>query len=174
MKSRHVLIFVALSVTIWLAFFAEGPSDKSIVDAKIKNVAANERASRPSGKSEKKVEPLLDLHDRKSLIEVDQKTKEVSLFGQQSWVPQPVVAVATKPLAPPAPVLPPLPFQYIGKKWEDGNYEVFLANGDKTYAVSVNTVIENTYRVDAIKPPLMHLTYLPLNQAQTLSIGHSE
>jgi hypothetical protein len=33
------------------------------------------------------------------------------------------------------------------------------------------TVIDGTYRVDAIAPPNLTLTYLPLNQVQQLNIG---
>jgi hypothetical protein len=33
------------------------------------------------------------------------------------------------------------------------------------------TVIDGTYRVDTIAPPVLTLTYLPLNQVQQLNIG---
>ena len=32
-------------------------------------------------------------------------------------------------------------------------------------------VIDGAYRVDAIAPPTLKLTYLPLNQVQQLNIG---
>ena len=66
---------------------------------------------------------------------------------------------------------PPLPFIYLGKVAADGAWEVFLARGDKTYIVRDNTVIDGAYRVEAIAPPVMTLTYLPLNQVQQLNIG---
>jgi hypothetical protein len=51
-------------------------------------------------------------------------------------------------------------------------WEVFLARGgDRTYVVRNQTVIEGVYRVDAIAPPTLKLTYLPLNQVQQLNIG---
>jgi len=66
---------------------------------------------------------------------------------------------------------PPLPFAYIGKAAADGAWEVYLSRADKVYVVRLKTVIDGTYRVDAIAPPMMTLTYLPLNQVQQLNIG---
>ncbi len=37
--------------------------------------------------------------------------------------------------------------------------------------VRAKTVIDGVYRVDAIAPPLMSLTYLPMNLVQQLNIG---
>ena len=66
---------------------------------------------------------------------------------------------------------PALPFTYVGKAAEKGEWEVFLARGDKTYLARKNDVLDGTYRVDAIAPPNLTLTYLPLNQIQQLNIG---
>ena len=66
---------------------------------------------------------------------------------------------------------PPLPFTYLGKAAENGHWEVFLAIRDKTYVVRDKMVIDGIYRVDAIAPPNLTLTYLPLNQVQQLNIG---
>lgn len=174
MKMRRILIFLAFGLTLWLAFASEPPSDNKIVETAERSKDAHKKPERKTNSENEKSTFLIELFDRRSLIEVDEKTKTTNLFDPQSWVPPPVVSGTVKPVVAATPTAPVLPFQYIGKKLEDGQYEVFLANGDKTYAVLVNTVIENTYRVDAIKPPLMHLTYLPLNQAQTISIGPSD
>jgi len=69
---------------------------------------------------------------------------------------------------------PPVPFIYIGKALADGAWEVFLARGDRTYSVRAQTVIDGTYRVERIAPPVMSLTYLPLNQQQQMNIGALE
>jgi hypothetical protein len=66
---------------------------------------------------------------------------------------------------------PPMPFTYIGKAVADGVWEVYLSRGDKTYSVRLQTVIDGTYRVDRIAPPLLTVTYLPLNQQQQMNIG---
>ena len=92
------------------------------------------------------------------------------VFHSQNWNPPPkMVAVAAPP--PPPPMAPPLPFVYLGKAAADGAWEVFLSRADKTYIVRANTVIDGAYKVVAIAPPVMTLTYLPLNQVQQLNIG---
>jgi hypothetical protein len=53
----------------------------------------------------------------------------------------------------------------------DGAWEVYLARPDRTYVARVGTVIDGMYRVDAIAPPTLTVTYLPLNQVQQLNIG---
>lgn len=91
------------------------------------------------------------------------------VFGSQNWTPPPPPPQAPPP--PPPPQAPPLPFTYIGKAASDGAWEVFLARGDKTYVVRAQAVIDGVYRVDAVAPPMLKLTYLPLNQSQQLNIG---
>ncbi|MFS2020837.1 hypothetical protein ACEN88_30195, partial [Massilia sp. CT11-108] len=76
------------------------------------------------------------------------------------------------PTRPTPPTAPPLPFTFIGKSVGDGAWEVYLARGDRTYVVrEKGAVIDGTYRVESIAPPVLTLTYLPLNQVQQLNIG---
>lgn len=92
------------------------------------------------------------------------------LFGSRNWTPPPPPPAAPPP--PPPPMAPPLPYTFIGKALADGAWEVFLARGaDRTFIVRNQMVIDGAYRVDSIAPPMMKLTYLPLNQAQQLNIG---
>ena len=95
------------------------------------------------------------------------------LFGRRDWnpppPPQPMQAAVAAPAPPPS--APPLPFTYLGKAAVDGKWEVNLASGDKTYVVRDKDVLEGTYRVDAVAPPNLTFTYLPLNQVQQLNIG---
>ncbi len=96
------------------------------------------------------------------------------VFGRRDWNPPPPPPPAeseAKALPPPPPSAPPLPFTYLGKAASAGSWEVFLAIGDKTYIVRDKMVIDGIYRVDAIAPPTLTLTYLPLNQVQQLNIG---
>lgn len=66
---------------------------------------------------------------------------------------------------------PPLPFTVLGKAVGDGSWEVFLAHGEQTYIVRLHSVIDGQYRIDAIAPPTMTMTYLPLKQVQQINIG---
>ncbi|MES2298820.1 MAG: hypothetical protein V4582_17375 [Pseudomonadota bacterium] len=92
-----------------------------------------------------------------------------AVFGSQNWNPPPPPPAPPPP--PPPPSAPPLPFSFIGKAVSDGHWEVYLARGDRTVVVHNKDVIDGTYRVDAIAPPVLSLTYLPLNQVQQLNIG---
>ena len=89
-------------------------------------------------------------------------------FEPRSWIP-PQPRIKAPP--PPPPQAPPLPFTYIGKMMEDGKVVVFLTRQDRNYTVRSGDKLDNTYQVDEIKPAVMTMTYLPLNQQQTLMIG---
>ncbi|MET0267781.1 MAG: hypothetical protein ABW202_19475 [Duganella sp.] len=97
------------------------------------------------------------------------------LFQGQNWNPPPPAPTAAQQAAanaaPPPPVAPPVPYNYFGKAVQDGAWEVYLARGDKTYVVRSQSVIDGAYRVERIVPPLLTLTYLPLNQVQQINIG---
>lgn len=95
----------------------------------------------------------------------------VGPFGARDWNPPPPPQSAQQASPPAPPSAPPLPFTFVGKAAAEGQWEVFLARADKTYIVRANMVIDGTYRVDAIAPPTLTLTYLPLNQVQQLNIG---
>lgn len=92
------------------------------------------------------------------------------IFMDHNWNPPPPPPPQSN--APPAPPMaPPIPFMYLGKAAADGAWEVYLSQGDKTYTVRNNTVIDGVYRIEKIAPPLMTVTYLPLKQQQQMNIG---
>lgn len=91
------------------------------------------------------------------------------LFQFRSWTPPP--PPPPPPPAPAAPTAPPLPFTFLGKKQQDGQWEVFLGNGDFTYVVREGQTFAAAYQVQSIQPPNMTLVYVPLKQSQTLAIG---
>lgn len=86
--------------------------------------------------------------------------------------PPPAVSYAqTAAAPPPPPMAPPLPYVYMGKSYEQGEVTVFLTRNNKPYLARPGDVLDGQYRVDAINPPLLELTYLPLAQKQMLNIG---
>ena len=119
--------------------------------------------------------PLQVLTARDQLILPDQPKGQPrrDLFASNSWSP-PVLPPKALPPAPPIPPSAPLlPFTFIGKKFDGITWEVYLAQGEKSHVLHEGSLIDTTYRVDKIAPPLLSLTYLPLGQAQTLAIGES-
>jgi len=91
-------------------------------------------------------------------------------FSSRSWTPPPPPAPAVPATAQPV-VAPPLPYAYIGKKFEGDAWEVYLSRADQTFVAQAGAVLDGGYRVDKIEPPLMTLTYLPLGLVQTFPIG---
>ena len=96
----------------------------------------------------------------------------VDAFARHSWyVPPP----PPRPGPPRKPTAPPLPFKYMGRLVEPGREIVFLTGSqDRNYAVSAGDTITGTYRVESISEKQMTLTYLPLDQQQTLQFGGRE
>lgn len=177
MNPRHLAMGAALLVAAGLALFGDKTPDSGVAEAvERKPVAVSAPAvARAPEKSAAKAEPaILRLVPRATLIGQDDEAmgSAADVFGRRDWTPPPPPQAAQeKPPPPPPPMAPALPFTYLGKAAEGGRWEVFLAMGDKTYVVRDKMVIDGTYRVDAIAPPNLTLTYLPLNQVQQLNIG---
>lgn len=179
MKARHLFMAVGLIVASWLAFFADNSPSSNISEPVIRETAARkavtvkELATQSSAASSAKLKGtpvIVVLQDRETLIGgKHSKHNGKGLFYSQSWMPPP--PPPPKPAPPPPPMAPPLPFTYIGKKFDGANWEVYLMRGDQTFIVRDDVVLESTYHIDSIKPPLLTLTYLPLQQVQTLTIG---
>lgn len=70
-----------------------------------------------------------------------------------------------------APVVPTQPYVYAGKIIDGAQMTVFLLNGENGYAVKVGDVLDEVWKVKAIKPPNLTLRYLPLKTDVQLDIG---
>lgn len=163
-KTRAALLALALAAALFLAFGLEPPGG---AEAGVAEASVPER--RPFARSAAGA-PALDL-DRLGR-EVEKMDGGRDLFASRSWAsPSPRPA----PAAPaPRPGPPPLPFAYMGKLIEGDRIVVFLSAGERNHVVEMGDTIDGTYRVDAIRAGALVLTYLPLNERQTLSIGSME
>jgi hypothetical protein len=173
MKRRHLLLGAALALAAGLAAFGDKTPDSGVAEP-VARAAPPARARPASAQAagQGATAPILRLVPREALIGdgADEFTGAAnSLFARQDWTPPPPPPAPAPP--PPPPAAPPLPFTYIGKSVGDGIWEVYLARGDRTYLVREKTVLDGAWRVDAIAPPVLTLTYLPLNQVQQLNIG---
>lgn len=98
-------------------------------------------------------------------------------FAVRSWTPPPPpppkVTLAPKvqaPSTPPQPVVPSLPYRYLGRL-EDGDLvTIFLGFGERNFAVKVGEVFEGNYRLESMQDNVLTFTYVPLNIRQTLSV----
>ena len=172
MKPRHVALGAALALAAGLVVFGDNTPEDAVAEP-VERAPAAPRA-RIAAK-EGAAPAILRLLPRESLIGGDdrfgQDGEANPVFARQDWTPPPPPAPPAEATQPPPPSAPPLPFTYIGKSLQEGRWEIYLARGERTYLVQEAAVIDGAYRVDAIRPPMLTLTYLPLNQVQQLNIG---
>lgn len=164
MKARQIALAAALAGAGALFLFGDNTPSSSIAEPVV-------RSAKPAAARAPTQAPALLSVRKRDAAAVD----DAAVFASTSWTPvAPVVRTQSKPAEsdpPPAPQAPALPYSYLGKAFSEGQWQVFLARGNQTYIAATQTILDNQYRVDAIAPPLMTLTYLPLNQAQQLQIG---
>jgi hypothetical protein len=179
MKPRHIALGAALAIAAGFAVFGDKTPNSPVAEAVVRGAAPFARPAAPvaaTGASATKGAPepaILRLIPRADLIPdgAEALGGAENLFLSQDWNPPPAPPSAASQPPPPPPTAPPLPFTYLGKAVGEGAWEVYLARGDKTYVVHPKEVVDGVYRVDAIAPPTITFTYLPLNQVQQLNIG---
>lgn len=186
MNARSVLLLTALLVSAWLAIFGDKTPNSAVAEPTDptrpqKSIAAPQletSSSTPNSKNKKPSEPaIFVLEHRMTPLKASTSTsasQSVAIFETQTWTPPPPVIRPSKPVPPPPPIAPPLPFTFLGKKVEDGQYEVYLGRGTQTLIIREKMIIDGIYRVDAINPPTLLFTYLPLNQVQIMPIGGND
>jgi hypothetical protein len=168
MKARHLILAAGVIAAALVALYGDKTPANGVAEAVVRTTPAA-RSTPASNAAPGAAVFVLPLRARADLIG-EAQLKGDAVFGSQSWAP-PVQAVVAQAGPPPALVAPPLPFTYLGKALQDGRWEVYLARGSMTYIVHNKMVVDGAYRVDAITPPVLSLTYLPLNQVQQLNIG---
>ena len=184
MKPRHIAMGAALVLAAGLVVFGDSTPEDAVAEPVERAAQAPARVATPASAppssaasaasgaaSEIAVQRLLP---RETLIGTGDDrfgAAENALFARQDWTPPPPPPSNEPPPPTPPPSAPPLPYTFIGKSLQDGEWEVYLARGDRTYLVRDKTTIDGTYRVDAIRPPVLTLTYLPLEQVQQINIG---
>jgi len=91
-------------------------------------------------------------------------------FRTAAWTPPPPPPPPpVVPPPPPPPTAPPLPFSFVGLlEQKSGKPTAFLAKGEALVVAGVGDVIDGTYRVEALSPTGVVVTYLPLGQRQTV------
>jgi hypothetical protein len=176
MKPRHLLLGAGLAASAALLWFGDGAGQQAAPDvaeaverAPARPAPRPARASVPAPAAAPET-PILSVVARDALLgdESGESADGDGGFARRDWTPP---APPSAPAPVPAPVAPPPPFAVIGKAVADGMWEVYLGQGERTHLVRIGTVIDGTWRVDAIAPPTLTLTYLPLNQVQQLNIG---
>ncbi len=135
------------------------------VAPEVRAPAAQPVATRAAVQAPGEIATILPLRPRTGAARI------ANAFAAQDWTPPPP---PPKPIVLPPPSAPAVPYTVLGKKFEDGQWQVFLTREDQVFVVKDRDTIENLYRVETTRPPLMTLTYLPLQQRQTLPIGEAQ
>ena len=99
------------------------------------------------------------------------QTGASDLFASNSWTPPP--PPPPKPLPPPPPpppTAPPIPYNFVGLLQDRAKPTAFLAKGDNLLVVTAGDTFDGTYRIESVSASEIVLTYLPLNQRQSILI----
>ncbi len=76
----------------------------------------------------------------------------------------------SEPLPEATPAAPPLPFRYLGRMDTGDKVAALLSYQGKEITVKAGDRVDEKYRVDEGSAIRVRLTYLPLNEPQTLNI----
>jgi hypothetical protein len=159
MKSRRLpWLLLALVTTAAFAAFGDAPTDATVPVTAVANVAA--------------VMPTI--RALKSRAEIPGQGGDPFSATAPPAPLEP--ATTTINAVPPAPTfVAPLPWRVIGKQLADEEgWTVFLAHGNATLVVRTGDMLDDNYRVVAIKPPTLTLQHLKRNIRRTLDIGEAK
>ena len=172
-KLRAALLIGALALTLAAVRWADKLTDMNEASAGAVAEAAPRGHTGPAPATGQAA-PALDLGKLRRAPVVDPNGDP---FGARNFRPAPPKvktgpsAAAAAVASQPAPQAPPLPFAYIGRLSEDRDTTVFLAMGERNLVLKPGDVIDNMYKLEEVNDSGVVLTYLPLSQRQTLSIG---
>jgi hypothetical protein len=177
MNLRTWILLLALGVTVGLSVMGpdeEGDEAGGVAEAVVRPASKVGTSARVADKRAGSETALTALKPRaapyKSVDEAlatELAEKEPPIFHAQSWNPPPP-KVTTKVEPPKAP---PWPYAYLGQQSSQGEWWVYLTLGEETRVAKKDQVLDGKYRIDRIEPPLLSVTYLPLNEVQTVNIG---
>lgn len=165
-RVKRIGLGAALAATLCAAWYA--PDDEGSGVAR--PVAPTASRSVPPAPA------FLDVLAIRPRMEEDD-TPDASLFETTEWgglaAAAPVAAAPVDAAPAAAAAAPPLPFRVMGSFEQAGQTIVFLQQNDLNHAVRAGDTIGATYKVESVTGAVMTLRYLPLNQVQTLDLGHT-
>jgi hypothetical protein len=176
-RQRWLLLGGLLAATLAAAAWVGDRAAKPETDLVVPSEPAT--ASRPSANlaraGTKEEAPQVNLEKLKSRDVGKASRDPFALPRPRAGKPKPpapaVPAVQSVAAPPPPPTAPPLPFTYMGKLMSGNDVAVFLTQGERNLVVREGETIDSSYRVERIAEGAITLTYLPLNQRQTILIG---
>lgn len=185
MNRRRLLLWSLLLMAGWLALFGDRTPHDAPDVVQAARRASGEGAAAPAPAASRAVGARTDAAKASAQLEVaaliardeliataidDRVSRD--LFPPLSWMPPP--PKPEKPAKAPPPMAPPIPFVYLGKKLESGQWEVYLGRGEEVFIAREGATLAGSYRVQGITPSALNLLYLPLKQLQTIPIGGAQ
>lgn len=165
-SNQRLLLLAGVGVAVaWLVLQGAGRAPMPATDV-VQAVQPAARVDAP----ERSDAPQVDMT---RLAQRTAKKSENDLFVSRDWRP-PAPPKAAPPPAPPqeAPI-PPVPYTYLGRWTENAGKGtvVVLGREGRSYLVRAHDVLEATWRIDAIEPARIVLTYLPRDAVQVIAIA---
>lgn len=163
-------LILALALTGWVAL----QGDDSTVEPARQGAGPDRRGGAPAVKRSVKTD---DDQARRLVQSVAQWQSRQPLLpltpdAGMPWAsqrPPPPPPVETVSAVPPPPTAPPFPHAWVGR-FNDSANRAIVAGTDSTWVVAVGDVIDGQWRIDQIQERQMSLTYLPLQQHQTVAM----
>ena len=169
-----MLLFITLALTAYVSKKDTGSSEIVGVAAKRSSVSDSDITHSVKTNSD----TYSDVHIIRSMSDPKKDIFQTKVtIEEKKQEAKPVVAVVIpKPLVilPPVvtpPAAPPIPFKYIGKYYDQGGLVIFLNFNGKNLIVKSGDIIQQTYRIEEVKPPILTMTYLPMDIKQIINIG---
>ena len=163
-RMRRILLSAALLVTVVASVWPR--AQESSVGEVV--VPTAQRDSPPTEQVSPTPAPsnLPTLGSRKEQRQTAPEVRD--LFGSKSWNPPPPPPQTKRaPVAPPPPPMaPPFPYAVVGSIADANGVTVMFTNQQQNFMVRIGEMLANDYRVDAVDPESVTLTYIPLGIRQ--------
>lgn len=170
LRRKIGLVLVSAVLASFRAIYFSGGAAESMVIEPVTRTASinkNKRADTNPAAAAETLSKKIVLPVRASL----DLTGASDLFASNSWTPPP--PPPPKPLPPPPPpppTAPPIPFNFVGLLQDHAKPMAFLAKGDNLLVVAAGDTFDGAYRIESVSASEIVLTYLPLNQRQSILI----
>jgi hypothetical protein len=106
---------------------------------------------------------------------VDIPNELTDLFRPHSWVMFKKPVVEDVQVEPPRPTAPPVPYGFFGRMRDvEGKVVVYLKREGELIPAAVGKVLSGTYRIEAVTPSEVVVTYLPLAERQVIPAGPAD
>lgn len=175
-RTRKIAVFGSLALTLVAVRWVDGEPELQRVNAAARGAPAAEATPEQARTHAPRQDTAVAL-DLSRARRGASPPKANDAFGARTWNPPPkkltpkeiAAQREVEDLPPPPPQAPPLPFTYLGMLGDEDETTVFLVQQETSYAVKKGDVINGTYRVEEAEAGRVVLTYLPLDQRQTLT-----